>query len=103
MIIVLNKLPCNLLRVFSCKIPKYSDAQVYDNIGLLFDVAFNILCCSINMNTLHRCSNIFISGGGGTHTRERSDRVGEGVGGVPLTRCEKCFIFKNPEVTSDTY
>ena len=39
----LIKLTCNLLRVFSCKIPKYSDAQVYDKIGLLFDVAFHIL------------------------------------------------------------
>ena len=36
---------------------------------------------------LHRRSNIFKSGGG-THIRERSDRVGEGVGGVPPHRVE---------------
>ena len=46
----------------------------------------------------------YLKVGGATHTRERSDRVGEGVGGIfPLTKCGKFFIFKNPEVTSDTY
>ena len=38
----INKLG-NLLRVFSCKIAKYSDAEIYANIGLLFDIAFHIM------------------------------------------------------------
>ena len=35
--------------------------------------------------------------------RERSDRVGEGVGGVPPHTVWNIFHFQDPEVTSDTY
>ena len=41
----------------------------------------------------------------GVHTYEGEERKSwGGCGrGFPLTRCGKFFIFKNPEVTSDTY